>query len=96
MQEDLYLSSKTSAFCNFKKVKLEPPLDYVGSHTHTSPSYFADRQENAYIFTNSRHESGDYHKNLHNASLISASNLNLLLDNAVNPSTVCSSYNKKC
>lgn len=95
MQEDLYLSSKTSAFCNFKKVKLEPAIDYVVSQRHSSPSYFTDGQKNTYIFPHSRHESGDYHKNLHNASFISASNLNLLLDNAVNPSTVASSY-KRC
>ncbi|WAR02727.1 HIPK2-like protein [Mya arenaria] len=94
MQEDLYLSSKASAFSNFKKVKLEPSLDYVVGPRHSSPSFFTDGQKNSYLFAQSRHESGDYHKHAHNASFLSASNLNLLLDNAVNTSVAAGTYRK--
>ena len=95
MQEDLYLSSKASAFSNFKKVKLEPSYDYVVNQHQSSPSFFTDGQKNRYIFAQTRHESGDYHKHAQNASYLSASNLNLLLDNTINTSVATSAY-KRC
>lgn len=95
MQEDLYLTSKLSAFSNFKKVKIEPIPDYVVSQRRTSPSFFADGQKNTYIFPQTRNESGEFHKHAHNANYLSASNLNLLLDNAGNSSNVASAY-KRC
>lgn len=95
MQEELYLTSKLSAFSNFKKVKLEPTSDYVVNQRRSSPSIFTDGQKNTYIFPQARNESGEYHKHTHNANYLSASNLNLLLDNAANSSNVASVY-KRC
>ncbi|KAH3882313.1 hypothetical protein DPMN_006248 [Dreissena polymorpha] len=92
MQEDLYLSANASAFSNFKKVKLEPNVDYVVSQHLTSPSFFTDGQKNTYVIAQSRHESGDYLNHVHNTSFLSASNHNLLLDNAVNPNVHASEY----
>ncbi|XP_060591594.1 homeodomain-interacting protein kinase 2-like [Ruditapes philippinarum] len=95
MQEELYLASKLSAFSNFKKVKLEPTSEYVVNQRRLSPSIFTDGQKNAYIFPQARNESGEFHKHTLNANYLSASNLNLLLDNAANSSNVASVY-KRC
>jgi len=91
MQEDLSLSSKLSAFSNFKKVKLEPRSEYVVCQQN-SPSLYTDGQKNSYIFTHHRNESSDFHKHTNNGNYLSASNINLVLDNST---TTNSAYNKR-
>lgn len=83
MQEDLCVSSKLSAFSNFKKVKLEPNSEYVVKTHHNSPSFFTDGQTNTtYFLTHNRNDSKEYqHRHTTNkGNYISASNINLVLD----------------
>ena len=96
MQEDLCPTAKLSAFSNFKKVKLEPGNDYVVTQRYSSPSLFTDGQKNSYIFAHNRNDCKQFSKHSNNTSYLSASNLNLIFDNASNNNTSTASVYKRC